>query len=114
MKATKVKWSECSDQEIHQLIEGANAELERRSAKQAAIARVKEMLSTQLEGTGLNIDDILAGTVAEKRKAVNKVAPKYRNPANADETWTGRGRKPLWVIDFLASGRSIEDTLIAE
>ncbi len=26
-----------------------------------------------------------------------KVAPKYRNPTNAAETWTGRGRTPLWV-----------------
>jgi DNA-binding protein H-NS len=26
----------------------------------------------------------------------NKVAPKYRNPANG-ETWTGRGKAPKWI-----------------
>jgi DNA-binding protein H-NS len=26
-----------------------------------------------------------------------KVAPKFRNPANSAQTWTGRGKMPLWV-----------------
>jgi len=26
-----------------------------------------------------------------------EVAPKYRNPANPIETWSGRGRKPRWM-----------------
>lgn len=41
-----------------------------------------------------------------------KVAPKYRHPDNAELTWTGRGNKPLWVKDFIAGGRSIEEALI--
>jgi len=24
---------------------------------------------------------------------------KYRNPANPDQTWTGRGKKPAWLTD---------------
>jgi DNA-binding protein H-NS len=35
--------------------------------------------------------------------------PAYRNPANAQETWTGRGRKPAWVASWLAEGKPIED-----
>lgn len=35
----------------------------------------------------------------------------YRNPANAQETWTGRGRKPAWVASWLADGKPIEDLL---
>lgn len=30
--------------------------------------------------------------------AGRKVAPKYRNP-NTGETWTGRGKAPLWIQD---------------
>lgn len=30
--------------------------------------------------------------------AGRKVAPKYRNPATG-ETWTGRGKAPLWIQD---------------
>lgn len=39
---------------------------------------------------------------ASKKKARSKlrgkkVAPKYRNPKEPDQTWTGRGRAPVWV-----------------
>ncbi|WP_445322487.1 H-NS histone family protein [Roseobacter sp. HKCC-CH-9208] len=46
------------------------------------------------------------------RKAGAKVAPRYRNPSNPDQTWTGRGRKPLWVVDALNSGKSLDDLAI--
>lgn len=44
---------------------------------------------------------------------VKKVSPaKYRNPDDAEQTWTGRGRTPLWVKALEAAGGSREDTLI--
>ncbi|HGM5940399.1 TPA: H-NS histone family protein [Stenotrophomonas maltophilia] len=44
---------------------------------------------------------------------LGKVAPKYRNPANPNETWTGRGRQPKWMAQLVAMGRSPSDFLIA-
>lgn len=44
---------------------------------------------------------------------LGKVAPKYRNPANPQETWTGRGRQPKWMAQLVAMGRSPSDFLIA-
>lgn len=46
-----------------------------------------------------------SGAVAKtgKRKsklAGVKVAPKYRNPADKNQTWTGRGRMPLWAAEM--------------
>lgn len=40
-----------------------------------------------------------------------KVAPKYRNPANAEQTWTGRGKAPLWVQELKNSG-TLDSALI--
>lgn len=34
----------------------------------------------------------------------SKADPKYRNPDNPDQTWSGRGRKPQWIHDALAKG----------
>ena len=31
---------------------------------------------------------------------LRKVLPKYRNPENPEETWTGRGRSPAWVASL--------------
>ncbi len=40
-------------------------------------------------------------------------APKYRNPDDASQTWSGRGRQPVWFKNALESGQSAEDLLIA-
>ncbi|WP_350559875.1 H-NS histone family protein [Psychrobacter sp. CAL346-MNA-CIBAN-0220] len=51
------------------------------------------------------IDEILkAGEKLEKKRSI-----KYRNTDNNEETWTGRGRKPTWLVDALASGKDLED-----
>jgi DNA-binding protein H-NS len=50
-----------------------------------------------------------AGDVEDQRSAV---APKYRNPGSPSETWSGRGRKPKWVEEQLAAGKSLDALLI--
>ena len=39
-------------------------------------------------------------------------APRYRNPENPEQTWSGRGRRPRWVHEAEAAGRSLDDLLI--
>ena len=51
------------------------------------------------------------GDGAEDRRGA--VAAKYRNPDNHSETWSGRGRKPKWVEDKVAGGKSLDDLLIS-
>jgi DNA-binding protein H-NS len=41
------------------------------------------------------------------------VAPKYRNPANAEQTWTGRGKAPLWAQELRTAG-TLETAVIAK
>lgn len=33
------------------------------------------------------------------------VAPKYRNPNNTEQTWSGRGRAPKWAAELKAEGK---------
>jgi len=41
------------------------------------------------------------------------VAPKYRDPKNAQNTWTGRGRMPRWMAAATKGGKAKkEDFLI--
>ncbi len=40
---------------------------------------------------------------------IGKARAKYRNPADPEQTWTGRGRKPQWIHDALQSGADISD-----
>lgn len=60
------------------------------------------------EESDASIEEILqAGEKLEKKRSI-----KYRNTANNEETWTGRGRKPTWLVDALAAGRKLEDFAI--
>jgi len=42
----------------------------------------------------------------------HSVAPKYRDPASGT-TWSGRGRTPVWLNNYLAQGKAKEEFLIA-
>lgn len=57
---------------------------------------------------GFNLAD-LTGT---KPRRAGSVAPKYANPADPTMTWTGRGRKPRWVLESLEGGKQLDDLLI--
>jgi DNA-binding protein H-NS len=52
------------------------------------------------------------GKASKTGKKTGKVAPKYRNPANHAETWTGRGVSPKWVAELKAAG-ALDSALIA-
>jgi len=59
-----------------------------------------------------------AGKAAGKRgrpakaRTAGSVAPKYRNPENENETWSGRGKPPRWMQALLAAGKNKDDCLI--
>lgn len=42
-----------------------------------------------------------------------KVAARYRHPNDEKKAWTGRGRQPKWVVEWLESGKSLKDLEIA-
>lgn len=51
----------------------------------------------------------LVGAGSSVRKTVE---PKYANPSDPAQTWTGRGRKPRWVVEQLDAGKSLDDFTI--
>ncbi|MES2859322.1 MAG: H-NS histone family protein [Pseudomonadota bacterium] len=53
-----------------------------------------------------------AARKSTKGRVLGKVAPKYRNPANAKETWAGRGKQPRWLAAETGKGRKLEEFLI--
>ena len=47
-----------------------------------------------------------------RRRPYPKVLPKYRNPKDPAETWSGRGKQPRWLTAQLRSGKKVHDFLI--
>ncbi len=46
------------------------------------------------------------------RRPYPRVLPKYCNPDQLSQTWSGRGKQPRWLAAQLRSGKRIEDFLI--
>jgi DNA-binding protein H-NS len=42
------------------------------------------------------------------RRKYPRVLPKYRNPQTS-ETWSGRGKRPRWLVAAIKTGRKMED-----
>lgn len=83
--------------------------------KVRALAESEGYSIAELFGTGTAAGSPRAAGTAKKTGAgrkLGKVAPKYRNPANAKETWSGRGKQPRWLAAETAKGRKLEEFLI--
>jgi DNA-binding protein H-NS len=78
--------------------------------KEAASKARKDILAIA-ESVGLTVDQLLNGKPV---KAVKKSAAHYQNPKNADEQWTGRGRKPRWIAEAIEGGATLEDLKIKD
>ncbi|MGJ8621127.1 MAG: H-NS family nucleoid-associated regulatory protein [Yoonia sp.] len=78
--------------------------------KKAALAAAEKAAAAH----GFSLADI-AGDVTEKAPRKQKAAPKaaaparYRNPDDASQTWTGKGRQPNWFKSAIAKGTKPED-----
>jgi len=82
------------------------ADSERKSALEAARAAVKPF--------GFTLEELLGKGRGKKASGSRSpVLPKYFNPKNSEETWSGRGRKPKWVEAALKTGKKLEDLAIA-
>lgn len=48
----------------------------------------------------------------KKKTPGPKSSPKFANPADSSQTWTGKGRQPNWYREELAKGTSPEQMAI--
>lgn len=108
--------SEMSVAELQQLADEAKSMIGKRQKGEVKAAFDKA--SKIARELGMSLEELVeAGGKLGTRKvsATRKpVEPRYRNSANADETWTGRGKKPRWLAAALAGGASLDAFLIAK
>lgn len=98
-----------SYQELMSQIEGLKRQAEdaRKQEIAGAIAEIKRIMAEY----GIGIDDIAPARGGKTKRAGSGVV-KYRDPVSG-KGWSGRGRRPGWVADLEAQGRSIEDCRVA-
>ena len=96
----KMSFAELADMESQiERLKSEKQNAERNALRQRLIDLAKER--------GFDIHELFG----KSRKGT--VAVKYRDPKNSDNTWTGRGRMPRWMVAATKGGRSRkEDFLI--
>ena len=111
--------------ELRRLQTKVEAEIRRRSdtAKKDLLKRMQKLAAEH----GMSLNEVLGQEASEKPAAAPKKAAapkpvkkaakpvsvasviKFHNPENPAIGWTGHGRKPQWVIDWLAQGKALDE-----
>lgn len=101
-----------SPAELQALIKSAEAQMQ--SARKNHVQEVRTKIEALLKNAGLTMAEVYprrGGQWSKGPKAA--VPPKYRNPANPAQTWSGRGKRPLWFSEALRrKGVSADSMLI--
>ncbi len=88
-------------------VQGALSKIEEKEKKEALKAAQQTVAKF-----GFSLEELTGSAPAPKRakKAPPKSpgAPKYANPENPKETWTGKGRKPNWYNAAIEAGATPE------
>ncbi len=80
------------------------------TAEQRQKASAREQVEALAKKLGYTLAELTEGKGKPKRAPA---MPKYRHSEKPALTWSGRGPKPRWFIDALATGKTVEDLAIA-
>lgn len=85
--------------EIEALIEKRKGEL-KEATRQAVL--------DQVASAGFKMEDLFGPSDATKNdRRRRSPEPKYRNPKNSSETWSGRGRMPRWMTALIGNAKDV-------
>lgn len=97
-----------SEDQLQSMIRNAQRMLEekQKGKRQEVIAEIRRLAASA--GLEVTITTAEGGKVKSVRKG-SRVEPKYRNPNDYDQTWSGRGVKPKWLKALVDQGRDQND-----
>lgn len=72
---------------------------------------LRQKLAGIAKDAGFELSDLF-GKGGKGGKGKGSVAVKYRDPKNAENTWTGRGRPPRWMAAALKGGKAKKDDFL--
>jgi DNA-binding protein H-NS len=103
MAKTVIDLSKLSLDELQALARDIETEVV--SRREADRERVLDQMRELAGSLGMTLEEVVRG----QKVKVLSVPVKYRNPTNPIQTWSGRGKRPAWVNEALASGVTLED-----
>ncbi|SFI22353.1 nucleoid protein H-NS [Collimonas sp. OK307] len=94
--------------QLRELLEQVQQQIKIKERDELAAARQKVLAIAQ--SAGIPLDELMGLQAKSKSRAVKaKVAVRYRHPSDASLQWTGRGRQPKWVQEWVAIGKALDE-----
>ena len=88
----------------------SKAQSRQHELRKEKVAKLRDKIHALIKAEGFSFEDVFGqGRGGKGRRAGGTVAPKYRNPADPEQTWSGRGKRPRWLVAAMKSGRKIEE-----
>ena len=72
------------------------------------------VLSEQVKAEIAHRRELASRLMRNRGGLVEGSGPRYRNPQNAAETWSGRGKRPAWIEAALAQGSTLDDLEVTD
>ncbi len=77
------------------------------------VVKLRERIQKLIKDEGFTFEEVFGTRGGRRgRRTTSKVAPKYRNPDDPAQTWSGRGKRPRWFNAALKAGKKEKDLLI--
>jgi DNA-binding protein H-NS len=95
--------------QLNELI--GKAQVRQSELRKEKVVKLREKVHALIKAEGYTFEDIF-GLPRGKRRSTGTVAPKYRNPADPEQMWSGRGKRPRWFSDALKAGKKEKDLTI--
>lgn len=96
--------------ELDALIEQANAR--KHQLDREELGKVREEVIEFARKRGYSIEELFGKSRRGGGGKRGAVAPKYRNPNESGQQWSGRGKPPRWFQALVDSGMAKEQLLI--
>ncbi len=77
-----------------------------------ALKDLRARITAMVKDEGFTMDEVFGRRAKRTTKRTGKVPPKYQNPSDPSQTWSGRGKRPRWFNAALKSGKKEKDLLI--
>jgi DNA-binding protein H-NS len=96
--------------DMRNLQEQIKQEIKKR--EQQEVQKARDQILAIAQSVGMPLKDLIGGAGRGAKSAnggTGSVAVRYRNPADASQQWTGRGRQPKWVKEWVEGGKSMDE-----
>jgi len=96
--------------DLRKLQEQINEEMKGREAQE--VQKAREQILAIAQSVGRSVQELMASG-GKTTKKTGSVAVRFQHPEDQSKKWTGRGRQPRWVKEWVESGKALDKLLVS-